>query len=105
MEMVVDGDGQVGETRFSRSLIRSERRLTYGEVDAALDGGSLGEADLQRDVTELAALARVLPGAAYEPRGARGVVGGAGGAASRATASPRSTWRARRRRIRWWRSA
>jgi len=62
VEMVVDGDGHVGETRFSRSLIRSERRLTYGEVDVALDGGSLGDDALQRDVEELAALARVLRG-------------------------------------------
>lgn len=61
-EMVVDRDGNVGETRFSRSLIRSERRLTYGEVDTALEGGSLGDDALLRDVTELAGLARALRG-------------------------------------------
>ena len=50
----------MGETRFSRSLIRSERRLTYGEVNVALGGGSLGDAALEGDVAELAALSRLL---------------------------------------------
>jgi ribonuclease R len=62
VEMVIDAEGGVGETRFSRSLIRSERRLTYGEVDAALDGGGLGDAALGADVAALAALARLLRG-------------------------------------------
>ncbi len=42
VEMVVGEDGGIGETRFSRSLIRSERRLTYPEVNALLGGGGLG---------------------------------------------------------------
>jgi ribonuclease R len=82
VEMVVDRDGNVGETRFSRSLIRSERRLTYGEVDAALAGGSLGDDALGHDVAERAALAR--------RQRARRMA---------------STWRGRRRRTPWWRSA
>jgi ribonuclease R len=60
VEMVVAGDGTVGETRFSRSLIRSERRLTYPHVDALLAGGGLGgpalESDLRRAATIAAAL-------------------------------------------------
>ena len=60
VELVVDGEGRVGETRFSRSLIRSERRLTYGEVDVALGGGGLGDDGLDADVAELAALSRLL---------------------------------------------
>ena len=47
VEMVVGGDGTVGETRFSRSLIRSERRLTYPEVDGLLAGGGLGDPALE----------------------------------------------------------
>ena len=59
-EMVIDADGAVGETRFSRSLIRSERRLTYPEVDALLAGGGLGDAALEEDVRRASALAAAL---------------------------------------------
>ena len=102
--MVVDGDGHVGETRFSRSLIRSEQRLTYGQVDAALDGGSLGGAALQGDVTELAALARVLRGrrmsrGALEASSAEPVVRFAGDRVAEIHLEDR------RRRTPWWRSA
>jgi ribonuclease R len=60
VEMVIAADGAVTETRFSRSLIRSERRLTYPEVDALLAGGSLGDARLEEDVRRAAALAAAL---------------------------------------------
>jgi ribonuclease R len=60
VEMVVDVQGRVGETRFSRSLIRSERRLTYGEADAALAGGGLGDPGLEADVAQIAAVAGML---------------------------------------------
>ena len=36
VEFVVDGDGKVSSTRFMRSLIRSDHRLTYGFVDGLL---------------------------------------------------------------------
>jgi ribonuclease R len=68
--MVVAGDGAVGETRFSRSLIRSERRLTYPEVDALLAGGGLGDAGLEEDVRRAARLASAL----RERRLARGAL-------------------------------
>jgi len=41
VEMLVHPDGEVTGTRFHRSLIRSERRLTYPEVDRHLDGAPL----------------------------------------------------------------
>ncbi len=59
-ELVVGPDGRVRETRFSRSLIRSERRLTYPEVDAFLAGESLGDAGLEADVARAAEVARLL---------------------------------------------
>ncbi|MGD9571934.1 MAG: RNB domain-containing ribonuclease [Thermoleophilia bacterium] len=49
-EMVVAPDGTVTETRFGRSLIRSERRLTYGEADRILGGGGIGDAGLEEQV-------------------------------------------------------
>lgn len=70
VEMVVTPDGTVGEVRFGRSLIRSERRLTYPEVDRALTGERpLEDEALQRDVAALAAVARWL-GARRVARGA-----------------------------------
>lgn len=59
-ELVVGPDGSVRETRFSRTLIRSERRLTYPEVDAFLDGEGLGDDGLEADLGRLAAVARGL---------------------------------------------
>lgn len=59
-EIVVGPDGRVREARFSRTLIRSERRLTYPEVDAFLAGESLGDAALEADVARVAEVARVL---------------------------------------------
>lgn len=60
VEMVIDGRGEVGETRFSRSLIRSERRLTYGEADAVIAGGGLGDRGMEADILRAAALAGLL---------------------------------------------
>jgi ribonuclease R len=60
VEIVVAPDGAVVETRFSRSLIRSERRLTYPEVDRLFAGGSLGDADLEADLEVARDVARRL---------------------------------------------
>lgn len=59
-EIVVGPDGEVHETRFSRSLIRSERRLTYPEVDVFLEGGGLGDDELEADLALAARCARAL---------------------------------------------
>jgi len=57
VEMLVDQEGELVSTRFSRSTIRSERRLTYPEVDQLFEGrGGLGDAALEADL----ALAREL---------------------------------------------
>ncbi len=45
-ELVVDPDGAITSRRFYRSLIRSRRRLTYPEVDAALSTSSSDRPDL-----------------------------------------------------------
>lgn len=60
VEMVVAADGQVGETRFTRSLIRSERALTYGDADAVLGGGSIGDPGMEADILRAAGVARAL---------------------------------------------
>jgi ribonuclease R len=60
VEMVIDPGGGGRETRFSRSLIRSERRLTYPEVDALLAGGRLGDSGLEADIRRAAAVAASL---------------------------------------------
>jgi ribonuclease R len=70
VEMLVAGDGAVSESRFSRSLIRSDRRLTYPEVDALLAGGSLGDRGLEDDVRRAARLAAAM----RERRMARGAL-------------------------------
>ena len=70
VEMVVDAGGRVGETRFSRSLIRSERRLTYPEVDALIEGETLGDPDLEADLARMLVVARAL----RERRFARGAL-------------------------------
>jgi ribonuclease R len=70
VEMVVGADGRVGETRFGRSLIHSERSLTYPEVDACLSGETLGDPDLEAELGRAAALAALL----RERRVARGTL-------------------------------
>lgn len=60
VEMVVAADGSVGETRFTRSLIRSERALTYPEADRVIGGEGLGHAGLEADIMSIAAVAAVL---------------------------------------------
>ena len=60
VEMVIDARGEVGETRFSRSLIRSERRLTYGEADTVLAGGSIGDAAMEDDIRAIGAVSAAL---------------------------------------------
>jgi ribonuclease R len=59
-EMVIDARGEVGETRFSRSVIRSQRRLTYADADRVLGGGSLGDPDLEEGVLLAAEVAAAL---------------------------------------------
>lgn len=60
VEMVIDGRGEVGETRFSRSLIRSERRLTYAEADSVIASGGLGDPAMEADILRAAEVARLL---------------------------------------------
>ena len=60
VEMVITADGEVTETRLSRSLIRSERRLTYPEVDALTAGETLGDPGLEADLARAALVARAL---------------------------------------------
>ena len=70
VEMVIAADGEVTDTRFSRSLIRSERRLTYPEVDVLAAGETLGDAGLEADLGRAALVARAL----RERRLARGAL-------------------------------
>ncbi len=70
VEMVVAADGAVGETRFTRSLIRSERALTYGEADAVIRGEGIGDVGLEQDIGRLQRVAAVL----RERRMARGAL-------------------------------
>ena len=59
--MLVMPDGQVTAEGFHRSLIRSDRRLSYPEVDAFLGGGSaLGDPLMEQDVALAMELARRL---------------------------------------------
>ena len=104
VEMVVAADGTVGETRFTRSLIRSERALTYAEADAVIRGR--GSATPGWRPTSRAP--------ARSPRPcARGAWSGAPWrrphpsrwSPSRATGWRPCTWRARPPPTRWWRSA
>ena len=71
VEMVIGADGAVGETRFSRSLIRSERRLTYPEVDALLAGGG---ARRRRRSRTTSAAPRAVAAALRERRMERGAL-------------------------------
>jgi ribonuclease R len=50
VEMLIDADGEVVETRFGRSVIHSRRRLTYPQVDALFAGGSLADPALEADL-------------------------------------------------------
>lgn len=50
VEMRVDPAGEVHDTRFYRAAIRSERRLTYPEVDRHLEGAPLGPAGMEATV-------------------------------------------------------
>lgn len=59
-EMLVDADGEVGETRFYRSVIRSESRLTYPQVDAHFAGARLGSAALEESIAVARTLSRRL---------------------------------------------
>jgi ribonuclease R len=59
-EMLVDGDGEVVESRFYRSVIRSERRLTYPEVDAHIAGAPLGHAGMEATVAAAREVSRRL---------------------------------------------
>ena len=70
VEMVVTADGEVTDTSFSRSLIRSERRLTYPEVDALAAGETLGDPGLEADLGRAAMVARAL----HERRLSRGAL-------------------------------
>jgi ribonuclease R len=59
--MVVMPDGSVTGEGFHRSLIRSDRRLTYPQVDAFLEGrAGLGDAVMEADVLLAMELARRL---------------------------------------------
>ncbi len=59
--MLVMPDGTVTSEGFHRSLIRSDRRLTYPEVDAFLEGtGPLGDPVMEDDVRLAMELARAL---------------------------------------------
>ena len=59
--MLVMPDGEVTSEGFHRSLIRSDRRLTYPEVDAFLGGASaLGDLRMEQDVALAMDLARRL---------------------------------------------
>lgn len=59
--MLVMPDGTVTGEGFHRSLIRSDRRLTYPEVDAFLEGtASLGDGVMEGDVQLAMELARAL---------------------------------------------
>ena len=60
-EMLVMPDGTVTGEAFQRSLIKSDRRLTYPEVDALLEGrADLGDGVMEDDVRLAMDLARSL---------------------------------------------
>ena len=56
----LDKEGQLHGCRFAESVVRSRHRLHYGEVQEALDGARPKEPPLQRTLTTLMQLARVL---------------------------------------------
>lgn len=59
-EMLVGSDGEVGETRFYRSVIRSEMRLTYPQVDEHIAGAPLGSPELEKAIAVSRELSRRL---------------------------------------------
>ena len=64
VEMHVDAGGRVEQVRFFRSIIRSDRRLTYDELEAVLHGDSTVDAEL----AEALALGRPLAALLRERR-------------------------------------
>ena len=58
----IDRDGAVGDVRFAETVIRSDARLTYEQVQEFAEGGRLpeGKRKLERDVKVLLDLAEVL---------------------------------------------
>jgi ribonuclease R len=61
VELLIGPDGEIGASRFYRSTIRSERRLTYPEVDRLFEGrGGLGDAALEADLAVARELAERL---------------------------------------------
>lgn len=81
-EILVARDGTVTDTRFHRSLIRSDRRLTYPEVDALLEGrAGLGDPVMEADVRLAMDLSRRLRARRMD-RGALDI----------ASTEPRFTW-------------
>jgi ribonuclease R len=62
VRMTFGKDGKLLESDVFRSVIKSDRRFTYKEVQAVLDGGSLprGEKHLVEKLREFLALAKVL---------------------------------------------
>ncbi len=66
VEMEVDDRGQVLETRFYRSLIRSDRRLDYERLERMFRGVEPLEEDLARPLEWGRALARTLREARHE---------------------------------------
>ena len=104
VEMVVTAGGEVTDTRFSRSLIRSERRLTYPEVDALTAGGrSATRAWKPTWRARPRSLGRC--GGGGSPAGRSRPPRRSRSSPSRGIAWPRSASRARPRPTRWWRSA
>ncbi|HCR04534.1 MAG TPA: ribonuclease R, partial [Gemmatimonadetes bacterium] len=54
----LDTDGQVGDVRFERTLIRSRHKLSYEEAQDVLDGADSVAADVDAAIVTLAELAR-----------------------------------------------
>jgi ribonuclease R len=57
---VLDGDGALRSRRFAETVVRSGHRLTYPEVQRALDGGERFGRELQHAVETSMTLARAL---------------------------------------------
>jgi ribonuclease R len=66
VEMEVNGQGRVLQTRFYRSLIRSDRRLDYEQLERMFRGVESLDEELARPVEWGRALARTLREARYE---------------------------------------
>ena len=58
----VDRDGQVGATRFERTLIRSRHKLAYEVAQEVLDGARSIDAETDTAIRDLGAIARTLRG-------------------------------------------